>query len=78
MKTTYIRPLCETVSVQFESMMQSTSREAKAGTASPSNANSDHYNSDHYKDPTSPIDMMDGGESLSKGCYIWENLDDWV
>lgn len=73
MKTTYIRPLCGTVLVQHESMMQSTSREAEAGTPSSPNANSDHY-----KDPTSPIDMKDGGESLSKGCYIWEDLDDWV
>lgn len=71
MKTTYNKPLCETVKVHTESIMQTTSRESQAGT-SPSN---DIY--DHYNDPTSPIDMIDGGESLSKGYFAWEDMDEW-
>ncbi len=67
MKREYIKPFCETVLVQAQSML-----EAVSGRFSEVSTPNTIY--EHHGDPTGRIEGYDGGESLSKSNQAWEEV----
>ena len=79
MKREYIKPFCETVLVQAQSML------AGSGSLRYNDAGNDirplsilpDPTYDHYNDPTGSIDEYSGGESLGKSHSAWDDIDFW-
>ena len=70
MKKNYQNPRCSTLRVDFESLLNDTSRVSETGS---SIINTEY---EHHSDATNSISGYDGGESLSKEGSIWDAFDD--
>lgn len=67
MKREYIKPFCETVLVQAQSMLEAVSGRF-------SEVSTPNTNYKHHGDPTGRIEGYVGGESLSKSNQAWEEV----
>lgn len=77
MKREYIKPFCETVLVQAQSMLAgSGERVSKVGNTPPQSI-LPNPTYDNYNDPTGSIEGYSGGESLSKNNLAWEDVGYW-
>ena len=71
MKKNYQNPRCSTLRVDFESLLNDTSRVSETGSSTTSNKNIPNYD-----EASNSISGYDGGESLSKEGSIWDAFND--
>lgn len=67
MNRMYTKPVCEAITVATEFQLLDTSRFSETGNSSSPNSDKEHYN-----DPTGHVDPIEGGESLAKPDWSFE------